>query len=57
MICFLDKTFCKNPECDCTFPKWSEELSQRAEKWWNPNDNPDKRGKAPVAFVMHEETT
>lgn len=57
MICFLGKTFCNTSGCDCLYPKWDDEHAARAEKWWNPNDTPEKRGTAPVAFILHQKTT
>ncbi len=51
MMCFLDRTFCGSPNCKGECGRaWTPELSERAEKWWNPKDEPEKRGMAPIAL-------
>jgi len=57
MICFRDRTFCKEPSCDCGYEKWTDELEAAAERWWNPFDKPELRGQAPVCFIEHREGT
>lgn len=46
MICFLDRSFCNPDTCQgkCSpNRRWTQELKERAEKWWGGKD-------APVAF-------
>ena len=54
MMCFLDRTFCGDTDCQCDYPKFTDEMRIRAENWWNPERNPEKKGCAPICFVQHE---
>jgi len=56
MICFLDRTFCGDTDCQCDYPKFTDEMRIRAENWWNPERKPEKKGGAPICFVIHEKS-
>ena len=46
MICYLDRTFCNNPNCTCP-RKFTEADRQAAERWWATFNQP---GPPPIAF-------
>lgn len=48
MMCYRDRTYCASPNCKCGC-ELTEQIKADAEKWWNPKDVPEKRGKAPIA--------
>lgn len=55
MICYRDTSFCENQNCTCG-RKLTPEILAAAERWWNPKDEPDKRGMAPIATIEGCET-
>ena len=50
MMCYRDMSFCENPNCTCE-RRLTPAIEAAAERWWNPKDEPDKRGKAPIAVI------
>lgn len=51
MISYRDRSFCSAfcGTVDCS-RRWTSQLQAAAEKWWNPENNPEKHG-APVSFA------
>lgn len=47
MICYLDKTFCCNPDCTCgEYRRLTDEVRAAADKWWAAFGSDDP---APIA--------
>lgn len=41
MLCYLDRTFCNNPNCTCdSSRKLTDEVREAAKKWWGSDDAP-----------------
>lgn len=49
MICFMDRTYCMNPNCTCDeYRRYTEEVQKDANGWWSRSG---MRGDGPVAIA------
>ena len=52
MMCFRDRAFCtaRCAQVNCS-RRWTPQLQEEADTWWNPKDDPLMRDGAPVSWM------